>query len=258
MAVVIAIDAGTTGVRAFAVDDGRSPRSATPTASSPSTSPGPGWVEHDAAEIWADGADHAGRAGRPARRAHRRDRHHRPARDGGGVGPAHRHARSTGPSCGRTGAPPARCDALRDGGPRAARAGHHRARARPVLLRHQGGVAAAPRAAWPSTADLALGTVDAWLLWNLTGGVDGGVLATEPSNASRTMLFDIRTLAWSRRAARPASASRAHVLPEVRPSSGRFGVTATGVRPAGGHPGVGDRRRPAGRPVRPGLPASRA
>ena len=47
------------------------------------------------------------------------------------------------------------------------------------------------------TPDLALGTIDAWVLWNLTGGTDGGVLATEPSNASRTMLFDIRTLAWS-------------------------------------------------------------
>ena len=54
-----------------------------------------------------------------------------------------------------------------------------------------------PRAACEPTPDLALGTIDAWLLWNLTGGPDGGVHATEPSNASRTMLFDIRTLAWS-------------------------------------------------------------
>ena len=53
----------------------------------------------------------------------------------------------------------------------------------------EGGVAVDP--------DLAIGTIDAWVLWNLTGGPDGGVLATEPSNASRTMLFDIRTLAWS-------------------------------------------------------------
>jgi glycerol kinase len=81
----------------------------------------------------------------------------------------------------------------------------------------EGGVAAGP--------DLALGTIDAWVLWNLTGGTDGGVFATEPSNASRTMLFDIRTLAWSPELLElfdvPASA-----LPEVLPSSGRFGVTA--------------------------------
>lgn len=71
-------------------------------------------------------------------------------------------------------------------------------------------------------ADLALGTVDSWLLWNLTGGE---VHATDPSNASRTMLFDIRTLAWS-----PELCDLLHVpiraLPEVRPSSGRFGITS--------------------------------
>ena len=44
---------------------------------------------------------------------------------------------------------------------------------------------------------LALGTVDAWVAWNLTGGPDGGVFATDPSNASRTLLFDIRSLSWS-------------------------------------------------------------
>ena len=43
----------------------------------------------------------------------------------------------------------------------------------------------------PAGDDLALGTIDAWILWNLTGGE---VFATDPSNASRTMLFDIRSL----------------------------------------------------------------
>jgi glycerol kinase len=85
----------------------------------------------------------------------------------------------------------------------------------------------------PVTPELVIGTVDAWVLWNLTGGPDGGVLATEPSNASRTMLFDIRTLEWSTelldRFGVPAAA-----LPEVRPSSGRFGTTASGLGiPAG-------------------------
>ena len=46
----------------------------------------------------------------------------------------------------------------------------------------------------PAGPDLALGTIDTWVLWNLTGGA---VHATDPSNASRTMLFDIRALAWS-------------------------------------------------------------
>ena len=43
----------------------------------------------------------------------------------------------------------------------------------------------------------AFGTVDTWLLWCLTGGPDGGVHATDPSNASRTLLYDLDALAWS-------------------------------------------------------------
>lgn len=74
----------------------------------------------------------------------------------------------------------------------------------------------------PVTDDLAIGTIDSWLLWNLTGGE---VHATDPSNASRTMLFDIRTLGWSAEMCDllhvPMSA-----LPTVMPSSGRFGVTS--------------------------------
>ncbi|NNE97276.1 MAG: glycerol kinase GlpK, partial [Acidimicrobiales bacterium] len=69
---------------------------------------------------------------------------------------------------------------------------------------------------------LALGTIDTWLMWKLT---DGAVHATEPSNASRTLLMDIGRLAWSEEMCSllgvPISA-----LPEVRPTSGRFGVTA--------------------------------
>jgi glycerol kinase len=78
--------------------------------------------------------------------------------------------------------------------------------------------------------DVAVGTVDSWLLWKLTGGA---VHATEPSNASRTMLLDIGTLEWSGEMCElfgiPPTA-----LPEVRPSSGRFGLTvAEGGIPAG-------------------------
>jgi glycerol kinase len=83
----------------------------------------------------------------------------------------------------------------------------------------------------PVDAGLAVGTIDSWLLWKLTGGT---VHATEPSNASRTLLFDIREGRWSPELLDlfgvPAAA-----LPEVRPTSGRFGVTTADV-PTG--PGV--------------------
>ncbi|MDP9115983.1 MAG: glycerol kinase GlpK [Actinomycetota bacterium] len=44
--------------------------------------------------------------------------------------------------------------------------------------------------------ELLLGTMDTWLLWNLTGGPGGGVAITDPTNASRTMLMDLDTLQW--------------------------------------------------------------
>ena len=44
--------------------------------------------------------------------------------------------------------------------------------------------------------DLLFGNMDTWVLWNLTGGVNGGVHVTEPTNASRTMLMDVRKLQW--------------------------------------------------------------
>ena len=71
-------------------------------------------------------------------------------------------------------------------------------------------------------ANTAFGTVDSWLLWKLTGG---DVHLTDTTNASRTLLFDIDEMAWADDLLElfgvPAS-----VLPEVRPSSARFGVTA--------------------------------
>ncbi len=70
-------------------------------------------------------------------------------------------------------------------------------------------------------ADLAFGTVDSWLLWKLTGGA---VHATEPSNAARTLLYDIRAGAWSDELCDLFGVPRA-CLPEVRPTSGRFART---------------------------------
>ena len=68
--------------------------------------------------------------------------------------------------------------------------------------------------------DLLAGTVDSWLIWNLT---DGAVHATDYSNASRTMLFDIDGRRWSDELCALFHVPRS-LLPEVRPSSGEFGT----------------------------------
>ncbi|MBI2708330.1 MAG: glycerol kinase GlpK [Actinobacteria bacterium] len=232
MAVVLALDAGTTGVRAFAVDEAGTPvgfRYQEITQHFPR----PGWVEHDATEIWTSIVSVTNqllaeldepvaaigitnqretivawdrRTGRPRHRAI-----------------VWQDRRTAG-----------RCDALRDAG---------------VLdeVRHTTGLVLDPyfsatKAEWLLTeggvaadADLALGTVDAWLLWNLTGGA---VHATEPSNASRTMLYDIREGAWS-----PSLCDRFGVpieaLPRVLASSGRFGTTVAATGLPGGVPVAG-------------------
>jgi len=70
---------------------------------------------------------------------------------------------------------------------------------------------------------LAFGTIDTWLLWNLTGGATH---ATDFSNASRTMLFDLRKLRWDKDLCRLFGVPES-VLPQVQPSSSRFGVTSS-------------------------------
>ncbi|SOC55119.1 glycerol kinase GlpK [Ornithinimicrobium cerasi] len=72
--------------------------------------------------------------------------------------------------------------------------------------------------------DLIFGTIDTWLLWNLTGGPDGGVHATDVTNASRTMLMDLRTLSWSQDVA-AAMAIPLSMLPEIRSSSEVYGTS---------------------------------
>ena len=74
--------------------------------------------------------------------------------------------------------------------------------------------------------ELAFGTVDSFLLWRLTGGsaARGAVHATDVSNASRTLLFDIHRLAWDDELLSIVGVPAA-VLPEVRPTSGVFGET---------------------------------
>ena len=67
--------------------------------------------------------------------------------------------------------------------------------------------------------ELAAGTIDSWLIWHLTGGETH---ATDPTNASRTQLFDIEALGWSDELCELFNVPQS-LLPEVRPSSGDFG-----------------------------------
>ena len=69
--------------------------------------------------------------------------------------------------------------------------------------------------------EVCFGTVDTWLIWNLTGGK---VHATDPTNASRTLFFNLHTLAWDPELLE-ALGIPAALLPEVRPSDGDFGET---------------------------------
>ena len=226
MGVVVAIDAGTTGVRAFAVDEAGRPVGWS-YREFPQHFPKPGWVEHDADDIWntvqATLAELRSTLDQPIAAIGITDQRETVVVwDRRSGRPLHRaivwQDRRTAE----------RCDALRD-------AGHLplvRERTGLVLdpyfsgtklewLLTEGGVEASP--------DLAFGTVDSWVLWNLTGGK---VHATEPSNASRTLLYDIRDLRWSEELCDVLGVPMS-CLPEVRPSCGRFGVTAEGIPVSG-------------------------
>ena len=228
MAKVVAIDAGTTGVRALAMDaEGR----VTDVAYRELTQhfPRPGWVEHDPAEIWqavrATLAEVGGRlaaAGETvAALGITNQRETLVAFDRSTGRPLHRaivwQDRRTTPICAEL-----------------AEAGHL------PFVRERTGLVLDPyfsatKAAWllrsgelalgPGDARLSFCTVDSWVLWNLTGGAGAGTYATDPSNASRTLLLDTATLAWS-----PELCDLFGVpvesLPEVRPSAGRFGTAA--------------------------------
>jgi glycerol kinase len=231
MPAVIAVDAGTTGVRSFAVDEtgrplGFSYRELT------QHFPRPGWVEHDAAEIRdAVGSTLAELTKR--------------LEDEGAVVSAVgiTNQRETVVAWDRhTGEPlhralvwqdrrtAGRCDELRDQG------------LEPMVRRTTGLVLdpyfSATKMEWlltegglEASGHLALGTVDAWVAWNLTGGAEGGAFVTDPGNASRTLLFDIGARTWSDELCGIFGVPPA-CLPEVHPSCGRLGLTVPGA--AGG------------------------
>lgn len=219
--VIVAIDAGTTGVRAFAIDPegrpvGRSYREFT------QHFPRPGWVEHDADEIWEVTrtvlAELHGQLGRPVAAVGVTDQRETVVAWDRRTGrPRHRaivwQDRRTAQ----------RCDELHEAGEleRVRRLtglvlDPYFSASKMEWLLGEGGVLA--------DEHLAFGTIDSWLVWNLTGGA---AHVTDPSNASRTMLYDIGAHRWSDELC-DLFGVPARSLPEVRPSAGEFGRTVDG------------------------------
>ena len=222
MAVVIALDAGTTGVRAIAVEEGGG-LVASRYREFQQYFPRPGWVEHDPDEIWqavaATLADVLAAVDQPvATIGITNQRETTIVWDRRSGRPLHRaivwQDRRTASIC----------ESLEADGPL-------------DLVRNRTGLVLDPyfsatKLAWlfgegglSAGPHVAFGTVDCWLIWCLTGGASH---ITDPTNASRTLLFDIKQLKWDPELAElfgvPVS-----VLPGLGPSSGRLGQTVAGV-----------------------------
>jgi len=219
MSFILALDQGTTSSRALLFDHAGGVRGVAQREFS-QRFPQPGWVEHDAAEIWATQAgvmhEVLAKAGVGARDVaalgitnQRETTVLWERASGAAVAPAIVwQDRRTAPIC----------DALRA-------AGHA-----PLVARKTGLVIDAyfsgTKLKWlldnvpgarsrAAKGELAFGTIDSWLVWNLTRG---GVHVTDPSNASRTMLFDIRSGAWDDELLQLFDIPRS-VLPKIVPSS---------------------------------------
>ncbi len=83
------------------------------------------------------------------------------------------------------------------------------------------------------SGDLLFGNTDSWVIWNLTGGTDGGLHMTDVTNASRTMLMDLKTLQWDDALCSAIGVPKA-MLPEIKASSEVYGEVKSG----GGFNGV--------------------
>jgi glycerol kinase len=241
--LVAAIDQGTTSSRCILFD-----RSGTIRASHQleheQITPRPGWVEHDADEI----LERTRTCVRVALRDLEAD-----ARALAAVGISDQRE-TTVVWDRRTGRPvhhaivwqdtrtAAACEALAAGGD----GGMDRFRARTGLpistyssalklawILDEGGT---DRRAAAARGDLLFGTIDTWLIWHLTGGPDGGVHVTDVTNASRTMLMDLETLAWDPELLETIGVPAA-MLPEIRGSSEVYGA---GVGDLAGVPISGD------------------
>src|SRR5213080_5048133 len=223
---VLALDQGTTGSTALVVDpDGRV--RARGYAELPQYFPRPGWVEHDPEEIWAT-VERAARAALAEARivgaevaaiGITNQRETTIVWDRGSGAPIHRaivwQCRRTAPMCDRL-----------------------RAQGVEPLVRERTGLVldayfSGTKIRWlldeipgarvrAERGDLAFGTVDAWLVWKLTGA---RIHATDATNASRTLCLDLRTGDWSDEMLKILGIPRP-VLPTVAPSSGIVGETA--------------------------------
>ena len=220
MSVVIAIDAGTTGVRSRAVfTDGRA--SISSYREFPQYFPQPGWVEHDAVEILF--------AVRQTLSEVISQLDTLPDAQIVTIGITNQ--RETIVAWDKSnGVPFGRAIVWQD-----RRTADRCAELLPMLttVRATTGLVLDPyfsgsKAQWlikngqaPISTDLAIGTIDSWIIWNLTGAKS---FVTDPTNASRTMLFDINNMHWSERMCEVFDVPL-NSLPTVVPSSGRCGVT---------------------------------
>ncbi len=233
---ILALDQGTTSSRALLFDrHGRIAAQAQREFAQ--HFPQPGWVEHDAAEIWASQLAVARECLQKVPQVSANAGDGAPEIAAIGVTNQRETTVLWERATGRPVAPAivwqdrrtaARCDALRRGGQarRLQRAtglipdAYFSATKLQWLLDEVPGARARAEA-----GELAFGTIDSWLVWNLTAG---RVHATDVSNASRTLLFDIHKLDWDDGLLSLFGIPRA-LLPEVRPSCGSFGETAPGL-----------------------------
>ena len=226
MTRILAIDEGTTSTRAAVLDeDGRTVASAS--REFHQSFPQPGRVEHDALEIWRVTREMIGQVLRTAQLT---------AHDIDCIGITDQRETTVvwDPTTGRPLAPAIVWQDTRGGEIVARLEDGHGDRITEItglppatyfsavkLLWLLEEVPAVRRAA--DEGRLLFGTIDTWLIWNLTGGVRGGLHVTDVTNASRTMLMDLSALDWSDELLALTGIPR-EILPEIRPSIGDFGV----------------------------------
>jgi glycerol kinase len=210
--VILAIDQGTTGTTCLVVDEELRPRGRG-YREVPQHFPRPGWVEHDPEELWESvlGATEDALAAAGLRPG-----------DLEAIGIANQRE-TTVVWDRRSGKPVHRAIVWQD------RRTAERCKELPRdLIRDRTGLVPDPyfsatKLEWilseHQAADLAFGTVDSWLIWKLTGGE---VHATDVSNASRTLLFNLETLAWDPELLALFGVPES-VLPALVASSGRLG-----------------------------------
>ena len=194
-------------------------------------------------------------SGRRDRRRPGRRRHHQPARDDRGLGPADRRPvhnaivwqdtrtqRDLRPARPRSAA--ARTASATSPASRSPRTSPARSALDPRQCRRA-------RERGRARRRCSFGTIDTWLLWNLTGGPDGGLHVTDVTNAVRTLLMDLETLDWDERHRRRDGRARRDAARDPLVVGGVRRRRAT--RRARRRPDRRDPRRPAGGDVRAGL-----